>query len=163
MELPCALPNLKVDNRAAWNALKFHFHAVKPLLSKKVAKRYTPLRDPYAAFSQSAKHMTKALNGSYALARRAHRLARENHNASKQIEVMRKVIATKNLLLDGAKNYLTAEREGREELSKTAEECGQKLESVLVELKKVKDTAAEVEKVWADQKAKMQARYEDLE
>ncbi|GAA0153202.1 hypothetical protein LIER_11500 [Lithospermum erythrorhizon] len=74
-----SLPNLKVDNGAPWNARKFHFHPVKPLLSKKVVAQYTPLRDPYVAFAQSAKHMTEALNGSYVLERRADRLSRASH------------------------------------------------------------------------------------
>ncbi|GAA0154548.1 hypothetical protein LIER_12495 [Lithospermum erythrorhizon] len=50
-----------------------------------------------------------------------------------------------------------------EELSKITEERGQKLESTLLELKKMKDVAVEAEKVWANQKGEMQARYEELE
>ncbi|GAA0169886.1 hypothetical protein LIER_24268 [Lithospermum erythrorhizon] len=37
----------------------FHFHAVKPLLNKKVPARYTPLKDPFTTFAQSAKHMNE--------------------------------------------------------------------------------------------------------
>ncbi|GAA0167468.1 hypothetical protein LIER_22396 [Lithospermum erythrorhizon] len=35
LELPYALPNLEVNSEAPWNGRKFHFHAMKPLLSKK--------------------------------------------------------------------------------------------------------------------------------
>ncbi|GAA0163345.1 hypothetical protein LIER_39580 [Lithospermum erythrorhizon] len=113
LELPYTRPNLKVDDGAPWNARKFHFHALEPLLLNKVAARYTPLRDPYAAFAQSAKHMTEALNGSYVLVTQADSIA---------------------------------------------EEHGRKLESAVGELKKVKDTAAEAEKVWAHENAQMQSR-----
>ncbi|GAA0185077.1 hypothetical protein LIER_32365 [Lithospermum erythrorhizon] len=77
-ELPYTFPNLEVTSEAPWNTRKFDFHAVKPLLSKKMVAGYTLLRNPYAAFSQSVKHMNEALNGSYVLARRADRLALEN-------------------------------------------------------------------------------------
>ncbi|GAA0165688.1 hypothetical protein LIER_21021 [Lithospermum erythrorhizon] len=157
------LPNLEVTSKAPWDNRKFHFHVVKPLLLKKVVAWYPPLSDPYVVFAQSAKHMTKALNGSYVLARRADRLARENHTTSKQIEVLKKVVATKNLLLDGEKKDLSKKRAEREKLSKAATERDQKLESALTELKKVKDAFAKVEKVWANEKAEMHARYEELE
>ncbi|GAA0186036.1 hypothetical protein LIER_33324 [Lithospermum erythrorhizon] len=59
LELPYELPNLEVTSKAPWNTSRFHFHVVKPLLSKKVAARHAPFRDRYASFTQSAKHMNK--------------------------------------------------------------------------------------------------------
>ncbi|GAA0183386.1 hypothetical protein LIER_30805 [Lithospermum erythrorhizon] len=157
------LPNLEVTSKAPWNTRRFHFHTVKHVLSKKVAARYTPLRDNYAAFAQPIKHTSEALNGSYVLARRANRLARKNHTFSKQIEVLRKVIATKNLLLEGVKAELSTKRVECEMISKAVEERDQKLEAALAELKKMNDATVEAEKSWACEKAGMQAPYEELE
>ncbi|GAA0157946.1 hypothetical protein LIER_15099 [Lithospermum erythrorhizon] len=154
LDLLYALNNLRVDEESPWNTRRFHFHAVKPLLSKKVAARYTPLRDPHAAFAQSVKHMNEALNDSYVLARRADSLACENHALSKQAEVLRKVISTKNKLLEGAKIDLSFERPEREKLSKATKERDQGSESALAKLKKMKDA----EKSWNNEKAKMKKR-----
>ncbi|GAA0158498.1 hypothetical protein LIER_15506 [Lithospermum erythrorhizon] len=108
------LPNLEVTREAPWNTRRFHFHVVKPLLNKKVTARYAPLKEPFAVFPQSAKHMNEALNDAYVLARRSDYLNHENHSATKRIEVLRKVIATKNNLFDGAKedDSSTPKREG---------------------------------------------------
>ncbi|GAA0186847.1 hypothetical protein LIER_34135 [Lithospermum erythrorhizon] len=112
--LPYTLPNLEVNSKAPWNPRKFHFHTVKPLLSKKV-------------------------------------------------EVLKKVIATKNSLFEVAKGEFSAKKTKLEGLSKTMEDRNQKVESVLEELHKEKDKTAEAGKAWVAEKTKMQARYEKLE
>ncbi|GAA0140976.1 hypothetical protein LIER_02224 [Lithospermum erythrorhizon] len=56
---PYRIPNLEVTREAPWNTHRFHFHAVKPLLNKKVVARYSPLKDPYAVLAQSAKHINE--------------------------------------------------------------------------------------------------------
>ncbi|GAA0174545.1 hypothetical protein LIER_27916 [Lithospermum erythrorhizon] len=76
LELPYRLLNLEVTREAPWNTRRFHLHAMKPFLNKKVTARYAPLKDPFVSFAQSAKHMNEALNGAYVLAKRADRLTR---------------------------------------------------------------------------------------
>ncbi|GAA0152423.1 hypothetical protein LIER_10907 [Lithospermum erythrorhizon] len=97
LELPYALPNLEVNSEAPWNSRKFNFHTVKSLLSK------------------------KALNGAYVLEKRSDHLAPVNYTASKQVEVLKKVVATKNSLLKGAKEELLTNRVTPRVLSKTTE------------------------------------------
>ncbi|GAA0166952.1 hypothetical protein LIER_21995 [Lithospermum erythrorhizon] len=105
--------------------------------------RYMPLKDPLVAFPQSAKHMTEASNGTFILARRADRLAYANHTATQKIEVLKKVISTKNLLLAGVKGELYAKKTKCEGLCMTLDERNQKVDSVLEELRKEKDADAE--------------------
>ncbi|GAA0165372.1 hypothetical protein LIER_39966 [Lithospermum erythrorhizon] len=110
LDLPYRLANLEVTSEAPWNTHRFHFHAVKPLLLKKVAARLAPLKDPYAAFAQSSKHMNEDL---------------------------------------------ITERAEHEKLSKVVEECDQKLEAALAELKRVKDASVEAEKSWVAEKVNL--------
>ncbi|GAA0153498.1 hypothetical protein LIER_11721 [Lithospermum erythrorhizon] len=114
-----------------WNTRRFHFHAVKPLLNKKVVARYAPLKDPFIAFAQSAKHMNETLNDTYVLAKLADRLTHENHNVTKKL------------------------RAECERLSKAAEKSDQKLEATLAEVKRVKDASIEAEKSWVAEKVNM--------
>ncbi|GAA0149111.1 hypothetical protein LIER_08374 [Lithospermum erythrorhizon] len=86
-------------------------------------------------------------------------LARKNHTFSKQVEVFRKVIATKNKLLKGAKTDLIFKTTEHEKLTKAVDDHDQNLESAVVELSKMK----EAKKAWASEKVDMQARYDELE
>ncbi|GAA0161743.1 hypothetical protein LIER_39288 [Lithospermum erythrorhizon] len=64
LELPYTIPpNLEVSGKTPWNTRKFHYHAVKPLKSKKVATRYRNLSNPYASFAQMVKHITEVDSG----------------------------------------------------------------------------------------------------
>ncbi|GAA0166797.1 hypothetical protein LIER_21872 [Lithospermum erythrorhizon] len=110
---PYRLPNLEVTRETPSNSSRFHFHAVKPLLNKEVATRYAPLKDPFAAFAQTVKHINEALNGAYVLAKRTDWLTHEYRVSKKTIEILRKVIATNNKLFNGAKKDLIAEKEER--------------------------------------------------
>ncbi|GAA0142752.1 hypothetical protein LIER_03580 [Lithospermum erythrorhizon] len=84
---PYRLPNLEVTREATWNTRRFHFHAAKTLLNKKVAARYAPLKDPFAVFAQTAKHINKALNGAYVLAKRTDRLTHEYRVLRKRLRL----------------------------------------------------------------------------
>ncbi|GAA0138691.1 hypothetical protein LIER_00387 [Lithospermum erythrorhizon] len=142
---PYSLPNLEVKWEAPWNTQRFHFHAVKPLLNKKVASRYTSLKDPFAAFSQSAKHITEVLNGAFVLAKRTDPLTQQNRNSEKKIE---------DLLL---------ERGEREKLFNATEERENRFEVALVELRRVKEASTEAEKKWVAERSISQVRYRELE
>ncbi|GAA0186792.1 hypothetical protein LIER_34080 [Lithospermum erythrorhizon] len=78
LDIPYTIPpNFDVSGETLWNARKFHCHPVKQMLSKKMCAQYTPLKDPLAAFAQSAKHITEALIGAYVLAKLVDHLARK--------------------------------------------------------------------------------------
>ncbi|GAA0186070.1 hypothetical protein LIER_33358 [Lithospermum erythrorhizon] len=143
---PYRIPNLEVTREAPWNTRKFHFHTVKPLLNKKVAATYSPLKNPYAA-----------LNYAFILTKRNDLLTHDNRTVEKKIEILKKVNATKNELFNCAKKDLIIEREERAKLSEAGEERDQKLEGTLAEVNRLKEESVEVEK------NAMQARYKELE
>ncbi|GAA0170853.1 hypothetical protein LIER_41035 [Lithospermum erythrorhizon] len=162
LELPYTIPpNLEVRGETSWNARKFHNHAMKPLLSKKVATQCTSLKDSFAAFPQSAKHITESVNKAYVLARRADHLARVNNNVCHQVDILKKRMTTKNSLIEDGDEELSTKKLKVEELSKVVEERDRKVESMLKELDKEK--ATEAKKAWAAEKQDMEARYEELQ
>ncbi|GAA0140742.1 hypothetical protein LIER_02037 [Lithospermum erythrorhizon] len=70
-------------------AILDHYGERDPAFAYKVSTIYAPLKDPFATFAQSAKHMNEALNEAYILAKRADRPTHKNRNATKKIEILR--------------------------------------------------------------------------
>ncbi|GAA0184021.1 hypothetical protein LIER_31335 [Lithospermum erythrorhizon] len=168
---PYRIPNLEVTREAPWNTRRFHFHTVKILLNKKVAARYSPLKDPYVIFAQSAKHINEVhapiLNFCaqryFRLVKAKRSFTHDNRTTEKKIEILKKVITTKNELFDGAKKDWIIEREERVKLSEAVEERDQKLAATLAEVNRLKEASAEAEKAWVADKTTMQAYYKELE
>ncbi|GAA0139653.1 hypothetical protein LIER_01154 [Lithospermum erythrorhizon] len=99
LELPYTItPNLEVSGETSWTARKLHYHAIKPLLSK------------------------KAVNGTFVLASRAALLARESNNAHRQVDILKKRVATKNLLIKDKDKELSTKKLELEELSNMVKE-----------------------------------------
>ncbi|GAA0163450.1 hypothetical protein LIER_19312 [Lithospermum erythrorhizon] len=103
---PYRIPNLEITDDAPWTSRKFHYHLVKPMLSKRMAAQYRPLQDPYAAMAQSLKHITQvnylpSSNGIHVLARRYDHLARVNHSLGYQIRCARKDLSHKRGMIKG--------------------------------------------------------------
>ncbi|GAA0157591.1 hypothetical protein LIER_14828 [Lithospermum erythrorhizon] len=150
LDLPHTIPpNLEVTSEAPWKAHKFHYHAMKPLVSK------------------------KAMNGAHVLGRRADHLARANNQSFYQVDILKKKMADKNLLLK-KEEELTSKGSELEGISKTVSELDTRIKDLLTELEREKAALveaqkswvvkkADLQKTWADKKTEMQARYEKLE
>ncbi|GAA0157737.1 hypothetical protein LIER_43416 [Lithospermum erythrorhizon] len=170
LETPFQIPNLKVSLNSPWNARKFHYHLTRPLLSKKKAAQYKPLRDPYAALAQSMKHAIQAVNGTHILGRRADHLARVNSALECQLKYQKKAFSHKNILIKGLDNERTNLKTEFEAVTTTVEERVEKVDNLVLELAKEKEVAQDGAKSWDIERAKLiskrdalLARYNELE
>ncbi|GAA0154317.1 hypothetical protein LIER_12334 [Lithospermum erythrorhizon] len=106
-------PNLEVNGMNDWQTRQFHYHVVKPLLSKQVAAQYKNLRVPYAAFPQSTEHIMRSKGELSAKKTECEELSKTLEEQNQMVEEIRKEKAT----------FVEAKKEKETTLASTAFEA----------------------------------------